>query len=72
MSTLLPAQRAWAEDVGLELLDGQIIVLRGLPGTGKSILADAVHHELGQETVIVRGRSFNEQNQYELISMIRE
>lgn len=72
MSTLLPAQRRWVEDVCLELLDGQIVVLRGLPGTGKSVLADAILRELGRGAMIIHGRSFNDHNQMDYISRIRD
>jgi hypothetical protein len=71
MIELLPSQRDWVERVCLELLDGQIIVLRGLPGTGKSVLADAVRRELGDQAFTVQGRSTNNDNQVEQLSQIR-
>lgn len=72
MNILLPTQRVWVDNVCLDLLDGQIVVLRGLPGTGKSILADAIQHELDQSAIMVNGRSFSEQNQHDFAAKFRE
>lgn len=72
MNALLPSQRAWVDNVCLDLLDGQIVVLRGLPGTGKSVLANALRREFGQSAVMVDGRSFSEQNQHDLAANFRE
>src|SRR5260370_42597323 len=72
MNILLPTQRAWVDNVCLDLLDEQIVVLRGLPGSGKSILADAIQHELDQSAIMVNERSFSEQNQHDFAAKFRE
>jgi hypothetical protein len=45
------------------LIDGEILITRGIPGAGKTTLLDAVALELGDTSVSIRGRNYTEQDQ---------
>ncbi len=60
---LQPSQQLWVQSVCECLIDGELVILRGVPGSGKTILLEAVARELPDSSVAIRGRSFNEQNQ---------
>lgn len=72
MTSLLPSQSRWVESVSLELLDGQVVMLRGLPSTGKTILGEAVHASLGPSALMLHGRSLGAGSWEEVQSHIRE
>jgi hypothetical protein len=80
MMELLPAQAVWVEEACLELLDGQLTILRALPSTGKSTLATAIAGQLGPSCLILNGRSLNgdswdllaRQLKVELASLVQE
>ncbi|MEU8657763.1 AAA family ATPase [Actinoplanes philippinensis] len=54
------------------LLDGDLVVVRGLPRTGKTNLAQALFNEFQETAVFVAGREFTENNQADLIQAIIE
>ncbi|MFE0544596.1 ATP-binding protein [Streptomyces sp. NPDC058891] len=60
---LLPSQRHWVQTVCEYLIDGELVILRGVPGSGKTVLLEAVARELVDSSVVTRGRSYTEQNQ---------
>jgi energy-coupling factor transporter ATP-binding protein EcfA2 len=53
----------WVEQIALQLLDGRRILVRGLPRSGKTWLAQAVASTLQETALTVRGRNFEEGNQ---------
>lgn len=60
---LLPSQQRWVQNVCEFLIDGELVILRGLPSSGKTALLDAVARELADTSVVTRGRSYTEQDQ---------
>ncbi|MBI3224366.1 MAG: hypothetical protein HYZ39_04825 [Mycolicibacterium cosmeticum] len=60
---LVPSDEAWVENIANWLLDGRILVLRGLPRAGKSTLCSALETLLGASAISVRGREFSESTQ---------
>ncbi|MFE1384189.1 ATP-binding protein [Streptomyces sp. NPDC058740] len=62
---LLPAQRDWVNQVCEFLIDGETVIARGVPGSGKTVLLEAVARELGDTSVRTRGRAYTDANQEE-------
>lgn len=60
---LLPSEQEWLSRSVEYLLDGDLIVVRGLPRTGKTFLANALVQELPETAILVSGREFTEKNQ---------
>ncbi|MER7785329.1 hypothetical protein ABTZ92_24300 [Streptomyces albidoflavus] len=60
---LLPSQQLWVQSVCECLIDGELVILKGLPSSGKTALLDAVARELAETSVVTRGRSYTEQDQ---------
>ncbi|MFI2210028.1 hypothetical protein [Streptomyces sp. NPDC020141] len=60
---LLPSQRQWVQTVCEYLIDGEIIIVRGVPDSGKTTLLNAVEKELGDTSVSTRGRAYTEEDQ---------
>ena len=60
---LVPSDKAWIEDVAGRLLDGSILLLRGLPRSGKTMLSAAVEELLGPSALMVKGKDFTESSQ---------
>lgn len=56
----------------VDLLDGQVLVLRALPATGKTVLVEAVRNELSETSYVVSGRDFTEKSQRTQIDEIRD
>lgn len=59
----LPSEVKWVEKVADDLLDGVIVLTRGLPRTGKTELAKAVVALLGESAILVSGKQFSEETQ---------
>ncbi|MGA5498197.1 ATP-binding protein [Streptomyces cinereoruber] len=60
---LLPSQQKWVQAACEYLIDGEIVIARGVPGSGKTTLLNAVENELGDTSILARGRSYTEQDQ---------
>ncbi|MFI8218326.1 AAA family ATPase [Streptomyces sp. NPDC085932] len=69
---LLPTQRRWVDQVCGYLIDGETLIVRGVPGTGKTVLLEAVAREPGETSVCARGREFTDDNQQERTTALRE
>ena len=61
----LPSDDAWIQELADCLLDGEILVLRGLPRSGKTSVCEALVDLIGDSALMVRGRAFTEQAQVE-------
>jgi hypothetical protein len=59
----LPSDSRWIDQVIGRLIDGDIVLVRGLPRTGKSAVCDAVSNELGASGYLVVGSRVDEANQ---------
>ena len=59
----LPSDTRWIERVLDLLIDGEIVLVRGLPRTGKSTLCETIAHELGDTACSVFGARVDEANQ---------
>ena len=57
----LPSDDAWIQELADCLLDGEILVLRGLPRSGKTSVCEALVDLIGDSARMVRGRAFTEQ-----------
>jgi hypothetical protein len=62
---LLPSEQAWVQTVADRLLDGDRLLVRGLPRTGKTLLARAVADLLGETAFYFDGATVTEVNQAE-------
>ena len=68
---LLPSERDWVDDVADRLLAGDRLLVRGLPRSGKTLLARAVADLLGETAIYVDGANITEQNQAEQHARLR-
>lgn len=62
---LLPSEQTWVEVVAQRLIDGERLLVRGLPRSGKTLLSRAVAEVLGETAFYVDGGAITEQNQAE-------
>ncbi len=69
---LLPAQRSWVAQVCERLTDGQTVIVRGIPGSGKTVLLKAVARELGPTGVLTFGRDYTPDNQADRTATFQE
>lgn len=65
-SRLLPSDLEWISVVVDRLIDGEVLLVRGLPRTGKSVLCSAIAHQLGESAVLLEGGRYAEDHQAEL------
>lgn len=61
--SLLPSDEVWLERVANQLLDGEILLLRGLPRSGKSTICSWLAELLGPSSYMVKGREITEGGQ---------
>ena len=59
----LPSERRWLDDVTERVLDGEILLVRALPGWGLSAACRALEVSLGESAVLVDGRTVIESTQ---------
>ncbi|GHF74984.1 ATP-binding protein [Streptomyces griseosporeus] len=69
---LLPTQRRWVDQVCEYLIDGETVIVRGVPGSGKTVLLEAVARELGETSVCTWGRDYTDDNQQERTTAFQE
>jgi len=67
----LPSDIRWIEHVIERLIDGETLLVRGLPRTGKSMVCEAISHELGASAYAVFGSRVDEANQGDTRERIR-
>lgn len=68
-----PSAREWIDSTILEMWEGRRLLVRAMPGAGKSWFATQLSQSLGASVTIAHGRHFSERNQDELRdSLVRE
>ena|GEM_PF-4572340 len=65
MTSWLPSEQAWLDDLTFRLLGGDILLVRSIPRWGLSSAARAIALNLGDTAVLIDGRAITEQNQKE-------
>ena len=56
----LPSERRWLDNLTERILDGEILLVRALPGWGLSAACKALADSLGESAVLVDGRTVSE------------
>lgn len=63
MSSWLPSELAWLDEIAERILTGEIVLVRSLPRWGLSSVCQSLAEALGESAVVVDGRSVTEHNQ---------
>lgn len=66
VSSWLPSERAWIDQMAERVFSGEILLVRSLPRWGLSAVCESVAVTLGESAVVVDGRTVTEKNQREL------
>lgn len=59
----LPTEHLWLESICEGLVEGEVLLVRGLPRWGLSTACQAVSEALGESAILLDGREVTEQNQ---------
>lgn len=72
----LPTEHLWLESICEGLVEGEVLLVRGLPRWGLSTACQAVSEALGESAILLDGREVTEQNQRDfrdrLVSRVNE
>lgn len=70
MSSWLPSERAWINQIAERVLTGEVVLVRSLPRWGLSAVCESVAEALGESAVMVDGRAVTEHSQRALREQI--